>query len=260
VLRFDADEVTEVNDGETFINYQDDAKALKDLLVSNWEEGPRNRVQRITYDVDQYYRDVLKVETKSKKAPLPRPPKQPTIYDFQFYPEELYILFDKETAAYRRKLDARKLSAFDEEADYGELTEEEEKLKDRLLTQGFSQWSRKDFQQLIKACERFGRKDIPNITSQLEGKTEKEVRAYLKAFKSNYERINGWERLIERIEKGEEKLARLEEMQNALAIKVLLLIFFFFIIISFYYSLDVLILNWHFCIYRLLNIKILFDK
>jgi SWI/SNF-related matrix-associated actin-dependent regulator of chromatin subfamily A member 5 len=207
------------------VDYQEGAKNLKELLVSNWEDGPRLRAQRSTYNIDDYYRGVMKSEGKPKKGPLPRPPKQPTIYDFQFYPDRLYELFEKETAAYRRRLEARKAGRSEEDEDFGDLTEEEEAAKDKMLQQGFSNWSRKDFSQFIKACERHGRKDVENVTSEIEGKTEKEVRAYLKAFKTNYKKINGWERFIDRIEKGEEKLQRLQEMQDALAKKVLLLSF-----------------------------------
>lgn len=202
------------------VNYREEAKNLKEILISNWEEGPRIRIQRVTYNVDDYYRGVMKCDTKTKKTPLPRPPKQPVIYDFQFYPERLYQLFDQETAAYRSKIEARKAGLYDEEANYGELTEEEESAKEKMLQQGFSNWNRKDFMQFIKACERHGRKDILNITLEIEGKTEKEVRSYMKAFKQNYKKVNSWERLIDRIERGEDKILRVIEMQNALAEKV----------------------------------------
>ena len=202
------------------VNYQEEKKNLKELLINNWEEGPRTRIQRVAYNVDEYYRGVMKSDGKQKKTPLPRPPKQPVIHDFQFYPERLYQIFEKETAAYRSKIEARKAGNYDEEADYGGLTEEEEGLKDKMLQQGYSNWSRKDFMQFIKACERHGRKDVANITLEMEGKTEKEIRSYMKAFKQNYKKVNGWERLIDRIERGEDKILRVVEMQNALAEKV----------------------------------------
>jgi hypothetical protein len=219
LLEFRMDSIDDVNDRQQEnSDYQENAKALKELIITSWDEGPRLRGQR-SYNVDEYYRGVLKSDQKPKKAPLPRPPKQPTIHDFQFYPERLYELLEKETAAYRKRLEARKAGR-EEEEEFEGLTQEEEEAKDKMLTQGFSNWSRKDFNLLIKACERYGRRDIENITAETEGKTEKEVRAYLKAFKTNYKRINGWERIIERIEKGEERIQRLQDMQQALADKV----------------------------------------
>lgn len=237
---FSLDSTTDFNYREfDGVDYQEGAKNLKELLVSNWEDGPRLRAQRSTYNIDDYYRGVMKSEGKVKKGPLPRPPKQPTIYDFQFYPDRLYEIFDKETASYRRRLEARKVGRSEEDEEFGDLTEEEETAKEKMLQQGYSNWSRKDFMQFIKACERHGRKDVENITSEIEGKTEKEVRAYLKAFKTNYKKIAGWERLIDRIEKGEEKLQRLQEMQDALAkkvFKIFSLFFFTFFLTSLFFS------------------------
>lgn len=221
---FSLDTTEETNPKSVFefegVNYQEEAKDLRNLILDSWQDGPRQRVQRITYNIDEYYRDVLKPEGKPKKGPLPRPPKQPVIHDFQFFPDKVHELLEKETVAYRKKLEARRTGKFDEEEDFGELTDAEERLKDKLLEQGFSNWSRREFNQFVKACERHGRKDTATIAAEIETKTEKEVKSYLQAFKQNHQRINGWERLIERIEKGEEKLARIEEMQNALADKV----------------------------------------
>ncbi len=55
------------------------------------------------------------------------------------------------------------------------LSETEASEKDALLTQGFSNWSRRDFQQFIKTNEKYGRKDIENIANEVEGKTPEEV-------------------------------------------------------------------------------------
>lgn len=41
--------------------------------------------------------------------------------------------------------------------------------------QGFTNWSKRDFNQFIKACEKYGRDDIDNIAHEIEGKTPEEV-------------------------------------------------------------------------------------
>ena len=56
------------------------------------------------------------------------------------------------------------------------LTEEEQAEKEELLKQGFTNWSKRDFNQFIKANERFGRDDIDSISKDVEGKTPEEVR------------------------------------------------------------------------------------
>jgi len=55
------------------------------------------------------------------------------------------------------------------------LTEEEVQEKEELLKQGFSNWNKRDFNQFIKANEKYGRDDIDSISKEVEGKTPEEV-------------------------------------------------------------------------------------
>ena len=56
------------------------------------------------------------------------------------------------------------------------LNEDELGEKEDLLKQGFSNWSKRDFNQFIKANEKYGRDDIESISKEVEGKTPEEVR------------------------------------------------------------------------------------
>ena len=55
------------------------------------------------------------------------------------------------------------------------LSEEEQAEKEELLKQGFTNWSKRDFNQFIKANEKYGRDDIDSISKDVEGKTPEEV-------------------------------------------------------------------------------------
>lgn len=55
------------------------------------------------------------------------------------------------------------------------LDEEEISEKESLLSEGFTNWSKRDFNQFIKANEKFGRDDIESISREVEGKTPEEV-------------------------------------------------------------------------------------
>lgn len=44
--------------------------------------------------------------------------------------------------------------------------------------QGFTIWNKRDFNQFIKANEKWGRDDIENIAREVEGKTPEEVMEY----------------------------------------------------------------------------------
>ena len=60
--------------------------------------------------------------------------------------------------------------------DAEQLTEEEQQEKEKLLTMGFNNWNKRDFQQFIKANEKHGREEINLISKEVEGKTPEEVK------------------------------------------------------------------------------------
>lgn len=47
-----------------------------------------------------------------------------------------------------------------------------------LCLQGFTNWNKRDFNQFIKANEKYGRDDIDNIAREVEGKSPEEVIEY----------------------------------------------------------------------------------
>ncbi|KMS93984.1 hypothetical protein BVRB_025960, partial [Beta vulgaris subsp. vulgaris] len=94
------------------------------------------------------------------------------------------------------------------------LTEEEQAEKERLLLEGFIQWNRRDFNRYLRACERFGRDGVDNIVKALQDKPEQEVRQYHITFWKRYTELEGWERIIKAIERGESRLVRGKEIQE----------------------------------------------
>ena len=55
------------------------------------------------------------------------------------------------------------------------LTDEEALEKETLLGEGFTSWSKRDFNQFVKANEKYGRDDLEAISKEVEGKTPEEV-------------------------------------------------------------------------------------
>eukprot|EP01138_Halocafeteria_seosinensis_P010924 gb/GECG01011157.1/.p1 GENE.gb/GECG01011157.1/~~gb/GECG01011157.1/.p1 ORF type:complete len:1190 (+),score=197.09 gb/GECG01011157.1/:1-3570(+) len=104
-----------------------------------------------------------------------------------------------------------------------QLSDEEKEEKEKLLQHGFGSWNKHDFSQFIKACENNGRDNLDDIVEDVSsgtGKTEDEVREYYRAFWKNYKRITGWEKLLNRIRKGEEKIERQRRVEAELAEKI----------------------------------------
>jgi SNF2 family DNA or RNA helicase len=170
-------------EGEDYRKKQGDNFGIK------WIEPPK-RERKANYAVDAYFREALRMgEPKAAKAP--RPPKQPYVQDFQFFPPRLFELLDKEIYAYRKSISYKAVRDLDLEAEEAKrqqleeqrkideaepLADEEQAEKESLLTMGFTTWSKRDFNQFIKANEKFGREDLDNIAREVEGKTAKEVR------------------------------------------------------------------------------------
>eukprot|EP00123_Amoebidium_parasiticum_P017207 comp23754_c0_seq2/m.41063 comp23754_c0_seq2/g.41063 ORF comp23754_c0_seq2/g.41063 comp23754_c0_seq2/m.41063 type:complete len:1012 (-) comp23754_c0_seq2:256-3291(-) len=198
--------------------------------------GKRDASRRdISYNEDAYYREKMRAAANSEKRKRePRPPKQPNLSDFQFFPDRLYELLDKERLAYQRSV-SYVIPPGDNEDDEARserereqervntaepLTEEEVVEKDSLLESGFVNWTKKDFNAFRKACERHGRKDLENIAKEVEGKTLEEVKEYSAVFWKRYKELQDYDKIIQAIENGEQKIQKREETAAALRSKV----------------------------------------
>lgn len=200
--------------------------------ISHWIEPPK-RERKANYAVDAYFREALRVsEPKAPKAP--RPPKQPTIQDFQFFPPRLFELLDKEIFFFRKTIGYKVPKNPDLGSDAGQfqkeeqdkideaepLTEEEVMEKERLLNEGFTNWSRRDFNQFIKANEKYGRDDTESIAREVEGKTPEEVHEYSQVFWERCHELQDIERIMAQIERGEARIQRRASIKKALDAKM----------------------------------------
>ncbi|EGV63380.1 hypothetical protein PSN45_004339 [Yamadazyma tenuis] len=200
--------------------------------------NPGKRERKENYSIDMYYKDVLNTGgSRSTIKSGPKPPKQHNIYDHQFFPAKLLELLELEKNYYKKQikyqvplksgppntLDERQLEQKLEQEEIEKsrpLTEEEKQLKDELLTQGFGNWNRRDFQHFITLNIKYGRNSIQLITNEFEDKTIDEVRDYAKSFWKKYEEIDGYERYINQIETGEEKIIKIKLQKEALRRKL----------------------------------------
>ncbi|CAI5522129.1 unnamed protein product [Closterium sp. Naga37s-1] len=204
---------------------------LKKLVTENWVE-PSRRERKKNYSEAEYYRQAMRMgppsQPKSKEARLP---KMPVLHDFQFFnTARLSELFDKEAKA---KLQALERQAAKKEAKEGgepfeeedeqpilTLTDEEQEEKLTLLNQGFKSWTRKDFNQFLRLCEKYGRADVASIAAEMEGKTEAEVREYAAVFWERCTELNDWDKILRNIEKGEARIVRREEIMQSVRRKM----------------------------------------
>merc|ERR1719429_531788 len=213
---------------------EDFREKQREEIGINWIAPPK-RERKANYAVDAYFREALRTGASEPKAhKAPRPPKQPIVQDFQFFPPRLFELLDQEIYHYRQSVgyrvplnpdlgpDAKKIQKEEQrkidEAD--ELTEEEQDEKEDLLTQGFTNWSKRDFNQFIRLHEKYGRNDINSISKEIEGKTPEEVIEYSKTFWERCQELQDIDRIMTQIEKGEAKIQRRALIGKALDAKI----------------------------------------
>ena len=207
----------------------------RDEIGLNWIAPPK-RERKANYAVDAYFREALRVgaaEPKAHKAP--RPPKQPIVQDFQFFPARLFELLDQEIYHYRKQVgykvplntdlgpaDAKKVQKEEQRRidEAEELTEEELEEKEELLQQGFTNWSKRDFNQFIRLHEKYGRNEIDAVSKEIEGKTPEEVLEYSTVFWERSQELQDIDRVMAQIEKGEAKIQRRGLIKKSLDSKI----------------------------------------
>ena len=211
-----------------------DAAALdiRRLAAQNWAEpGRREKKMRSNYNENEYFRERMQQAARAPRPAGPKLPSLPKLHDFQFFnaaritqiqeKEEARVkwLWAREAAAKEAGVE---LSALEVDADEPpEISEQEAEERAHLLTQGFSSWQKRDFSAFLKAAERWGRDDLPNIAREVEGKTPEEVATYSAMFWSRgIVDIADFERLAKNIEKGEQKIQRQKDIVLAISRKL----------------------------------------
>ncbi|ODV98572.1 hypothetical protein PACTADRAFT_48303 [Pachysolen tannophilus NRRL Y-2460] len=211
-----------------------------------WINPSKRERKEQTYSIDNYYKDVME-STKSTPTPkFPRTPKNYHLYDHQFYPKDLQGLLDREQLSYKKKTnykvsmseigdsdedllesdderesrETRRKREQDKIKNVVDLTEEEIKLKEEYLKQGFGNWNKREFTHFIQLAAKYGRTSYREIAKEMKSKTAEEVSEYSKVFWQRYPEIEGHERYIQQIEAGEEKISKLLHQQDLLSKKI----------------------------------------
>ena len=204
-----------------------------DPLGTSWLFiAPQKRERKVNYAIDGYYREALRVNpVKPRPTKAPMPKGLPNLQDFQFPSDRLRQLIDREIWSYQRAQGWRVPEAEDADAkaeqhliDTAEpLDDQEMAEKDRLLAQTFTNWTRKDYYQLLRALEKHGRKASPTtLATELDGSNNgvEEVQAYMKVFWRRYRELPDAEKIDAMLEKTDARLARISQIQSALDVKM----------------------------------------
>ena len=214
------------------------ANRKKDVGI-NWINPSKRERKEQSYSMDKYYRQALSTggRTADAKPKAPRAPKQVQAHDYQFFPPSLRDLQDRETAWYRKEIGYKVPLPDREDMDDSEkeaereleqreideaqpLTEEEMASKERMAEQGFGDWNRRDFQQFINGSAKYGRTNWDGIAEEVDGKNPKECKEYAKVFWQKYPEIQDYQKYINTIEMGEEKIRKINQQRKLLKKKM----------------------------------------
>lgn len=199
---------------------KEDKNEFKKIIADNWIEPPKRERKR-NYSESDYFKQAMRAGPVPKPRE-PRIPRMPQLHDFQFFNNaRLTELFEKEV---KQLLQAKAAGTGEdvriiEDVEEG-LTEKEQEEKEQLLSEGFQNWSRRDFVAFVRACEKYGRDDLKSIASEIDGKTEEEVEKYSKVFWNRYNTLNDHERIIKNIERGEARISRKDEIMKSVSKKL----------------------------------------
>jgi SWI/SNF-related matrix-associated actin-dependent regulator of chromatin subfamily A member 5 len=229
-------------------NYRDAEKGS----VGNFINLPQRQRKRV-YDL--YALENQVIPTKKSDAGTKKKRKGPAVYDFQLFNiDRLNELLKKERSTASKKVAEIRLIAElrqqavhaptfgsgvapgrsreellqqaehkEKQLDEFQLSEEEKQEKDKIMAEGFPDWSRKDFKIFCASLERHGRYEFAAICEDVmneTGKDRQEIQRYFVAFWTCYQRIAEWPKILERIERGEKKKVRLRLIRDAIQEKV----------------------------------------
>jgi SWI/SNF-related matrix-associated actin-dependent regulator of chromatin subfamily A member 5 len=153
--------------------------------------------------------------------------KMPNLHDFQFYNlprlRELYAKEDRRNYyEWQRSQEAREGQMLDDEPEEAPqpLTHAEQEERDRLLNEGFGNWSKREFINFYKACERHGRDNLEKVAEDMDTKSLEEVTQFADVFFRRYHEVSNGQKIMEQVEKGEQKIRRQQEQVDAIRQKL----------------------------------------
>ncbi|KAI0095067.1 SNF2 family DNA-dependent ATPase [Irpex rosettiformis] len=200
------------------------------------------RERKLNYSVDAYFKESMRAgPSKIDKAPkMPRAPKQLQLQDFQFFPPRVAELQERELAYHKKlneilattrepvgpedtpeKLEEERKAAQELIDNAEPLTEEEQAEKEELLARGFEDWSRRDFQQFVRALESYGwTEEFDLFAKEIDMKTAEEIERYYAVFKKKWKELSEYPRIKARIEEGEAKRNKRSNLEALLSKKI----------------------------------------
>jgi len=172
----------------------------------------RTKNNNIEYNLDQ----LLQVKNIKKKSRAPRIP----YWHLYSNIDRLYDIKQKQIN-YFYENNKKITEKFDDDLTTFEgLNEEEATELKEILSTGFPMWDRKDYENLSKTIEKYGRNCIENLKEEFSSRTVGEIKEYYDAFWEKINDIPDGPKLLRNIEKREKSEKQRDLSANLISKKV----------------------------------------
>ncbi len=180
-----------------------------ELEKENKLQNSRRDHGHVNYNVDQQQAQLFGTKNKIKKNKLPKIP----IYRLYKNRERIIELKQKQINYFineNKKIPEK----IDEDITIEEgLTPQEYNEVKELLSSGFPNWDRKEYETFLNVIDNYGKDDLNNFTQEIKTKTKKEIEDYMKSFWERINEIPDGQRILKNMEK-KEKLERMKRASN----------------------------------------------
>jgi SWI/SNF-related matrix-associated actin-dependent regulator of chromatin subfamily A member 5 len=212
-------ELTKLEEAFNLNNFSFDGKSFYDFEGNNYKEkkkehislGTRNRKSTGFYEVN-------KTNSHRKQKKKGWRVLVGGGHPFQFFPSEELDELDLKEDKWNDYLNEkpRRRTRGDIAKKPEKFTDEDAEKRAELIEEGFSSWSKREFNSFIKGCETFGRNSFKEIAEEIETKDIKEVKEYAAVFWEKFDTLPNGKELLQRIEQGEKDIKRLFHIKNVL--------------------------------------------
>ena len=168
----------------------------------------------VNYNVDQQQAQLFGNKNQKKKNKTPKIP----IYHLYKNRDRIIELKQKQINYFIEN--SKKLpEKIDEDPNISEgLTKEEYEELKNLLSTGFPNWEKKEYEIFINALEYIPKDDIERLAKEIPTKTSEEIKEYCENFWARIEEFSDGQRIIKNIEK-KEKLEKQKQQSSMLIAK-----------------------------------------
>jgi SWI/SNF-related matrix-associated actin-dependent regulator of chromatin subfamily A member 5 len=222
-FRLDGGMSTQIFEGKDYSDRSLREQELNNLISSNYlflDPGKRERKAVVNYSETSTRQVANKEDGGENKIKLPRHLRLNKMEDWQFYNKTRL-----------NELQAEEIRLFDSLIERGEvpssgslgklvlLPPELHEEKQRLLEEGFGDWTKVHFNNFVRASAKHGRQEYEKIAKDV-GRPIEETKRYSETFWLRGQKefsAQEWEKAIKQIEKGEKRLEEISRLTDATA-------------------------------------------